>query len=342
MMCTRDLGLTSKKKCENYHNPIMADFMHIIRPTVTAPAAPSAASPVGVKIHYSALFLILEIVSKQALDQNKRILGTLLGVRSDDGSSVEVRDAFMVPCQETGDSISIEEQKHKTLYSLYKKAHPKEFVLGWFDCSNSIDGSTGLIHDFYSKGADRAYPFPAIYLNVKYLNGDQVEIPQLTTYIGAAIGKPGSTQKVGWKTTTTTTLYIFSPVPHTVAASTVSEKLALNRVNATPGTKNNVVSLEEEQLSTLSSEIGAVQQNVDLLLNHIGQISDSDEDVDLLRTLSNTLLNKPTILADMDALKEHFLAHNQDIIMIEYLTRAVKEQIELSARLSAEAEKKIA
>lgn len=317
-------------------------YMHLIRPTVTAPAAPSAASPVHVKIHYSALFAILEIVSKQVLDKNTRILGTLLGVRSDDGLSVEVRDAFMVACQETGDSISIEEHTHKTLYSLYKRAHPKEFVLGWFDCANAIDGSTGLIHDFYSKGADRAYPFPAIYLNVKYLQGDEVSVPQLTTYIGAAIGKPGSVQRVGWKTTTTSTLYIFTPVPHQVAASTVLEKLALNRIAETTATKDNVVAMESEQLATLALEIGAVQLNLDLMLAHIAQVSNSDDNLDLLRTLSNTLLNKPTILADMHALKEHFQAHNQDIIMIEYLTRAVKEQIELSARLSAEAEKKIA
>lgn len=322
----------------------MADnYMHLIRPTVTAPAAPSAASPVGVKIHPSALFLVLEIVSKQVLAENIRIIGTLLGVRSDDGASVEIKDAFMVPCQETGDLISIEEHTHKTLYQLYKKAHPKEFVLGWFDSASQIDGSTGLIHDFYSKGADRAYPFPAIYLNVAYLNGEtQIELPKLTTYIGAAIGKQsGNLQKVGWKTTATTNLYIFSPVPHQVSSSIVSEKLALNMLRES---KNNAISLElqEQGLSTLSKEIGSVTRNVDQLLEHMNGISNSDGDVDLLRSLSNTLLNKPTILADLDTLKDHFQAHNQDIIMIEYLTRAVKEQIELSARLSAEAEKVIA
>lgn len=320
----------------------MADtYMHLIRPTVTAPAAPSAASPVGVKIHNSALFLVLEIVSKQVLEENKRIIGTLLGVRSDDGSSVEIKDAFMVPCQDTGDSIVIEEHTHKTLYQLYKKAHPKEFVLGWFDSAKEIDGSTGLIHDFYSKGADRAYPFPAIYLNVNFLNGNQVGLPKLTTYIGAAIGKAASVQKMGWKTANTN-LYIFSPVPHSVVSSTVSEKLALNKISETPSTKNNVVEFEHEHLQTLSKEISSVTRNIDLMLEHLSKTSNSDQDLDLLRTLSNTLLNRPTILADLDALKNHFQSHNQDVIMIEFLTRAVKEQIELSARLSAEAEKKIA
>lgn len=320
-------------------------YMHLFRPAVAAPAAPSGPSTVSVKIHNSALFLILEIVSKQMLkeNQNKRIIGTLLGTRSDDGSSVVVRDAFMVPCSETGDSIAIEEHTHKTLYQLYKKAHPKEFVLGWFDSSDVIDGSTGLIHDFYSKGADRAYPFPAIYLNVSYFSGEQIHEPKLTTYIGAAIGRPGNLQKIGWKTTATTNSYIFSPVPHQVVTSTVSEKLALNLLHGT-SPKDNAVTLQghEEGLAALQAEIGSVTKEVDQLLQYLDNMSGSDSEVDLLRNLSNTLLTKPTSLADLRSLKEHFQAHNQDIVMIEFLTRAVKEQIELIARASSEAEKSVA
>lgn len=272
-------------------------------------------------------------------------MGTLLGVRNDDGSNVEIRDVFMEPCQETGDSISIEEQSHKTLYQLYKKAHPKEFVLGWFDASNEIDGSTGLIHDFYSKGADRAYPFPAIYLNVSYIKDNKLSFPELTTYIGAAIGKPGSTHRVGWKTTTTTSSYVFTPVPHQVITSTVSEKLALNVLqDPSQANKNNSVSLDGHLngLDTLLKEIGDVTKNLDQLLAYISNISSSDADIDLLRNLCNTLLNKPTSLSDLNELQNHFQAHNQDIVMIEYLTKAVKEQIELSARLSSDAEKSTA
>ncbi|QEO23414.1 hypothetical_protein [Candidozyma auris] len=229
---------------------------------------------------------------------------------------------------ETGDSISIEDHTHKTLYQLYKKAHPKEFVLGWFDAFDTIDGSTGLIHDFYSKGADRAYPFPAIFLNVSFLKGDQISEPQLTTYIGAAIGKPGQVQRIGWKTTSTTNSF---------------EKLALNLLHNTSQKDNSVILQQhEEGLATLQREIGAVTTELSQLLHYLDHMSGTDSDVDLLRTLSNTLLNKPTSLSDLRSLKEHFQSHNQDIVMIEFLTRAVKEQIELIARASSEAEKAIA
>lgn len=324
-------------------------FMHLIRPSVAAPAGASSNGPANVKIQTSALFQILEIVSKQTLASNKRVIGTLLGSRSDDGSIIEVKDAFMVPCNETGDSIAIDDHTHKTFLQLYKKAHSKESVLGWFGSSAQIDGTTGLIHDFYSKGADRAYPFPAIYLNVDYLDqSNKITIPKLTTYIGAAVGKPNTNpQRIGWKVQSTINSYIFTPIPNEVVSGTISEKLTLNFINDPNHIRqNNSISLQnenDENLTHLSKEIKSVSSNIDQLLTYINNgatKNDSDANIELLRHLSNNLLAKPQVLTDVETLKSHFRNHNQDVIMIEYLTKAVKEQIELSARLSAEAEKR--
>lgn len=316
-------------------------FMHLVRPSVAAPAASSTTGPCNIRIDTSACFQILEIVSKQILSSNKRIIGTLVGFRSDDGSEFDVRDAFMVPCTETGDSIAIDDHAHKALYQLYKKAHPKEHVLGWFDSSNKIDANTGLIHDFYSKGTDRAYPFPAIYLNVEYLGENQeITFPKISTYIGAAIGKLSSnTPKIGWNTANTTSSYIFTPVPNKVINSTISEKLVINHLSENQQNNEPIsVSANSRTLSHLSNQLSSVGETIDKLLAYIESTSNSDSDIDLLRLLSNTLLNKPQYLTDLKELEYHFRAHNQDVIMIEYLTKAVKEQIELSARLTASSE----
>lgn len=318
-------------------------FMHLVRPNVSAPAASSANGPAIIKIHTSALFQILEIISKQVLSENKRIIGSLLGIRSDDGSEFEIRDAFMVPCDDTGDSIVIDDSVHKTFYQLYKKAHPKENVLGWFGSSDIIDSSTGLIHDFYSKGSDRAYPFPAIYLNVDFLTKEQkIKLPNISTYIGAVIGKaqPPQPQQIGWKTVTTNNSYIFTPIPNKIINSNATEKLTFNLLKQKSVNVNSITL--DSNLSYLNQQLNAVQTSIDQLLGNIDQIDQSDENLDLLRLLSNNLLNKPKILSDLNALSQLFIAHNQDVVMIEYLTKAIKEQIELSARLtaSAEAEKK--
>lgn len=312
--------------------------MHLVRPVVAAPGASTATGSCNVKIHASAFFQILEIVSKQVISKNKRIIGTLLGYRSDDGSEFEVRDAFMVPCDETGDSIAIADQQHKTLYQLYKKAHPKECVLGWFGTSQEIDNTTGLIHDFYSKGTDRAYPYTAIYLNVRYQNEQQEIInPQLSTYIGSPVGKNSTTgQKIGWKTQNIVTSYVFQPIPNEIITGTISEKLVLNSLNEDH--INNVATSYStgQDLSNLKLQINEIVSTIDKLLNHLNSFNaSSDEDLELLRLLSNNLSSRPQSLFNLEDLKTHFKSHNQDVIMIEYLTKVVKEQIELSARLTA-------
>lgn len=314
-------------------------FMHIVRPNVASPANSSIASPCKVKIHASANFQILEIVSKQILTPDKRVIGTLLGYRSDDGSEYEVRDVFMVPSSETGDSIAIDDHAHKTLFQLYKKAHPKEHVLGWFDGSKTINADTALIHDFFSKGSDRAYPYPAIYLNAKYLTeNNEVTTPEISTYVGAAVGKLGVTSgKVGWNVSSSS--YIFSPVPNEVVSGTASEKLALNALTDSQYSELPItVSATAADMSFLSSEIKSVTKTIDNLLYYINNASNSDSDIDLLRLLSNNLLDRPQYLTDMRELESHFRVHNQDVVMIEYLTKAVKEQIELIARLTASSE----
>lgn len=327
--------------------------MHLVRPNVIAPAAGSANGPASIKIHAPAMLTILEIISQQVL--NKRIIGTLLGSRSDDGLEMEIKDGFMVPINETGDSIAIEDQVHKSLYQLYKKAHPKETVLGWFGSSNQIDDITSLIHDFYSKGVDRAFPFPAIYLNVEFLNEkNQIIEPKITTYIGAAVGKPVSnTQQIGWKTTNVNNSYIFTPIPNEVINATITEKIAfktlidqkINQQNDNTNTNtntnnnnNNGNNNNTDDLSYLSQQLNKATDNVGQLLSYIENNGNKDQDIDLLRLLSNQLLNKPAILTNLPELEKLFKDHNQDVIMIEYLTKAVKDQIELSARLTASAE----
>ncbi|KAI3405434.1 hypothetical protein KGF56_001778 [Candida oxycetoniae] len=324
-------------------------FMHLVRPNVTAPAAGSANGPAKIKIHGPAYLTILEIVSQQVL--NKRIIGTLLGMRSDNGLEIEIRDAFMVPITETGDSIAIEDQAHKTLYQLYKKAHPKESVLGWFGSSSKIDETTSLIHDFYSKGIDRAFPHLAIYLNVEFLNDEgKIVAPTVKTYIGAAVGKPiaKSSVQIGWnKTASTNNSYVFTPIPNELINGTTTEKIAFKTLQeATFEKANNTTPPQASQilngdLSYLSKNLQEVGTRVDGLLEYINtnaQHSNSDENIDLLRKLSNTLLTKPPILSNVDQLSNAFANHNQDVIMIELMTKAVKDQIEMSAKLTAAAE----
>ena len=106
----------------------------------------------------------------------------------------------------------------------------------------------------------------------------------------------------------------------------------------TNNNNNNGNNNNTDDLSYLSQQLNKATDNVGQLLSYIENNGNKDQDIDLLRLLSNQLLNKPAILTNLPELEKLFKDHNQDVIMIEYLTKAVKDQIELSARLTASAE----
>jgi translation initiation factor 3 subunit F len=92
-----------------------------------------------VTIHPVALFSILDHYLRRKDDQD-RVIGTLLGVRTSGGSSgsggsetetVEVRSSFAVLHSETSEQVAVDMEYHRTMYELHHKVNPKEVIVGW-------------------------------------------------------------------------------------------------------------------------------------------------------------------------------------------------------------------
>lgn len=96
-------------------------------------------TPTTVTIHPVALFSILDHYLRRKDDQD-RVIGTLLGVRTSGGSSgsggsetetVEVRSSFAVLHSETSEQVAVDMEYHRTMYELHHKVNPKEVIVGW-------------------------------------------------------------------------------------------------------------------------------------------------------------------------------------------------------------------
>ena len=88
-------------------------------------------TPTSVTIHPVALFSILDHYLRRKDDQ-ERVIGTLLGVRSTtDSSEVEVRSSFAVLHSETSEQVAVDMEYHRTMYELHHKVDPKEVIVGW-------------------------------------------------------------------------------------------------------------------------------------------------------------------------------------------------------------------
>lgn len=75
----------------------------LARPTVSAHSLASQA-PLTASIEPVVLFSILDHALRRNVNQ-KRVIGTMLGVRSDDGTEIEIRNCFAVPHNESSEQV---------------------------------------------------------------------------------------------------------------------------------------------------------------------------------------------------------------------------------------------
>ena len=131
-----------------------------------------------------AIFSILDHSLRRNVDQD-RVIGTLLGTRSEDGSEVEVRNSFAVGHTETQDQVEVDMEYQKSMLALHLKANPREILIGWYATSSELNTFSALIQNFYGGQGDGTWPHPAIHLTVSTEAGKDVEV---RTYVSAPVG----------------------------------------------------------------------------------------------------------------------------------------------------------
>jgi JAB1/Mov34/MPN/PAD-1 ubiquitin protease len=84
----------------------------------------------SVTIHPTALFSILDHYLRRT-DAQQRVIGTLLGTRSEGDDTVSVRNAFAVLHSETSEQVAVDRDYHRAMFDLSQRVSPKESIVGW-------------------------------------------------------------------------------------------------------------------------------------------------------------------------------------------------------------------
>lgn len=109
----------------------------------------------------------------------------MLGVRSEDGQEVEIRNCFAVGHTETQEQVEVDMDYQKQMLSLHLKANPKEILVGWYATSTELNTFSALIQNFYGGQGDGTWPHPAVHLTISTDAGKDIET---RTYISAPVG----------------------------------------------------------------------------------------------------------------------------------------------------------
>ncbi|KAI9708125.1 MAG: hypothetical protein M1820_004329 [Bogoriella megaspora] len=304
----------------------MADtdsFLHLARPLGPAPVGTQPSTqPLNVMIQPQAIFSILDHSIRRNPDQ-ERVIGTLLGVRSEDGTEVEIRNCYAVPHTETAEQVEVDMDYQKQMLALHLRANPKEVLVGWYATSAELNTFSALIQNFYGQQGDGTWPHPAVHLTVSTVPGKDVEA---RTYISAPIGVTAERAADSC---------LFIPVPYEIKYGD-SEKSGLELISGAKEKEDRTTGVYTD-IESLERAIEQVLEMLDRVSNYVNEVL--DEDAQPSSALGQFLMNALSLAPKVDPadIERDFNNHLQDILLVSYLSNTIRTQIDLSNRLATAA-----
>jgi len=245
-------------------------------------AQPSTA-PLKVSIQPQALFSILDHSLRRNKDQD-RVIGTLLGQRSEDGTEITIQNCYAVPHTETQEQVEVDMDYQKTMLALYLRANPKEVLVGWYATSAELNTFSALIQNFYGQQGDGTFPHPAVHLTVSTEAGLG---PDARTYISAPIGVTAERAADSC---------LFIPVPHEIKYGE-AEKSGLDLISAAKDREDRSVGVITD-IESLERAIEHVLEMLERVSNYVGSIL--DEEAEPSTALGQFLLNALSLAPKVD------------------------------------------
>jgi translation initiation factor 3 subunit F len=261
-------------------------FLHLARPLAPAVVSTQTAStaPVTVTVQPQALFSILDHASRRPVEQ-ERVIGTLLGVRSEDGTEVEIRNCYAVPHTETAEQVEVDMDYHKRMLELHLKASPKEILIGWYATSSDLNTFSALIQNFYSQQGEGTFPHPAVHLTVSTIPGKDVAA---STYISAPIGVTAERAADSC---------LFIPVPHEIRYGD-AEKSGLELIAAARDREDRSHPVVTD-IETLERAVEHVLEMLERVSNYVSNVL--DEEAEPSSALGQFLLNTLSLAPKVDS-----------------------------------------
>lgn len=252
--------------------------------------------------------------------QSSRVIGALVGTRSEDGTEVEVRSCFAIPHTEEEDQVEVDVEYQKNMLALILKANPRESLLGWYTTSHELNNFSALIQNFFASPDTGTFPHPAIHLTMSTEPGKDIETK---CYISAPVA-------VNAERAAESCLFI--QVPHKMLTGD-NDRSALEAIASAKDAESRTAPL----VSDVEGLGKSIEQTI-ALLDRVGEWVSGvlDEEEEPNNALGQYLMSALSLAPKVDATQiEHdFNNHIQDVLMVSYLANTIRTQIDLSQRLA--------
>ncbi|OMH83709.1 Eukaryotic translation initiation factor 3 subunit F [Zancudomyces culisetae] len=262
-------------------------------------------------------------------DKQDRVIGTLLGTRSEEGKVVEIKSCFPVPHFETDSHVEVDMEYHRIFYNTLKKVNPNEEIVGWYATGSKIGKHAPLIQEFY---ALEALPHDSVHMIMDTgLEGESLNIQMFSGIYFGAVGQPDGV--------------FFSPLKYEFsypkAERKVLELVAMSKGDVStspkdesgfPNGNGSVVPLitDMEQLEQAIQDLLEMVRRVN---GYVKRVIDGTSTPDIVvgKYLMEMLSCVPRI--DPENFEALFQGHLQNLLMVVYLSNLVRAQVNISNRL---------
>ena len=184
-------------------------------------------------------------------------------MRSEDGSEVEVRNAFAVPHTEIlNEQVEVEMEYQKNMLSLHLKANPREVLVGWYATSSELNQFSALIQNFYGSQGDGTFPHPAVHLTVSTNPGEDIET---RTYVSAPVGV--TTERIQDSAS-------FIPVPYEIRYGE-AEKSGLELISGAKDREDRTAGIITD-VQSLERAVGGVLDMLDRVSEYVNSVLDEE------------------------------------------------------------------
>ncbi|KXS12679.1 hypothetical protein M427DRAFT_157091 [Gonapodya prolifera JEL478] len=240
-----------------------------------------------------------------------RVVGVLLGVRSEDGAEVDVRNAFAVPYKEAS---GLDKEFFDDVYTLHRRVNVREVPVGWYT-SSDLDSAAGLIHDAISTETS---PNPAVCLTV---DPTALASPSgVRAWVKSSISLDGDDRSG---------LFVQIPVDvrYHDAERTGLDVVASARKN--PDTTAGMIS----DIDNLERSILQVQGMLDKVSEYVEKVTKGEVEGNpvLGRHLMDTVQSVPRI--DPEDFEATLGEHMQDLLTVVYVANLTRTQLSIAERL---------
>ncbi|OAA53235.1 Mov34/MPN/PAD-1 [Niveomyces insectorum RCEF 264] len=301
-------------------------FIHLARPVApTAAGFGTNVGPLTVSFQPQAIISILDhaVRRETSSTQSTRVIGALVGVRSEDTLEVEVRSCFAIPHTETDDQVEVDVEYQKNMLALTLKASPRESLLGWYTTSHELNSFSALIQNFFAAPDTGTFPHPAIHLTISTEAGLDIET---RCYVSAPVAANADRAADSC---------FFVEVPHRLLYGD-TDRSALEAI-AAAAVPVRLDSRSAPLVSDVEALASSIEQTLDLLdrtSEFVGAVLDEERQPN--HALGQYLMNAMSLAPKVDSasIEHDFNNHIQDVLMVSYLTNTIRTQIDLSQRLA--------